>query len=81
VDALSAALDSGRHRGAVMHDFAVSRTDTITGSPTLRLADGTTTHNPGIQVTWQGPWAAGFPVIDSFDPNVYDTLVKRVAPV
>ncbi|MEU6795075.1 DsbA family protein [Nonomuraea wenchangensis] len=79
VAALRAALDDGRHRADVMRDFAISGTDAITGSPTLRFADGTSTHNPGISVSWQGPWAAGFPVVDAFDAGVYDDLLKRAA--
>ncbi|MEU4508147.1 hypothetical protein AB0G05_01505 [Nonomuraea wenchangensis] len=79
VAALRAALDDGRHRADVMRDFAISGTDAITGSPTLRFADGTSTHNPGISVSWQGPWAAGFPVVGSFDAGAYDDLLKRAA--
>ncbi|SEU40698.1 DsbA family oxidoreductase [Nonomuraea wenchangensis] len=79
VAALRGALDDGRHRADVVRDFAISGTDAITGSPTLRFADGTSTHNPGISVSWQGPWAAGFPVVDSFDPGAYDDLLKRAA--
>ena len=79
VDALAAALDSGRHRSDVMGDFAVSQTDAVAGSPTLRFEDGSSVHNPGIKVHWDGPWAAGFPVVDSHNPDVYDELVKRAA--
>jgi predicted DsbA family dithiol-disulfide isomerase len=79
VNALASELDSGRHRAGVMGDFAISRTDAIAGSPTFRLADGTTVNNPGIQVHWDGPWAAGFPVVDSHDPGAYDNLLKRAA--
>lgn len=77
VTELAAALDDGRHRSAVMSDFAVSQTDAVSGSPTFRLADGTTVSNPGIQVRWDGPWAAGFPVIEANDPTVYDDLLPR----
>ncbi|MET8984978.1 hypothetical protein ABZW49_05995 [Nonomuraea wenchangensis] len=31
------------------------------------------------RVSWQGPWAAGFPVVDSFDAGAYDDLLKRAA--
>lgn len=78
-DALAAALDDGRHRRDVMADFAVARTDAIDGSPTFRFPDGSTVTNPGIEVHWAGPWAAGFPVVDADDPNVYDVLLKRAA--
>ncbi|MGI5126249.1 DsbA family oxidoreductase [Pseudonocardia sp. CA-107938] len=77
VEALAAALDTGRHRADVMADFAVSQTDAIAGSPTFRLPDGTTVTNPGIEVHWEGPWAAGFPVVDAHDPSVYDDLLRK----
>ena len=79
VTALAAALDSGRYRADVMADFAVAQTGTVAGSPTFRFADATTVTNPGIHVHWDGPWAAGFPVVDSHDPGVYDDLLKRAA--
>lgn len=79
VTALATMLDSGRHRAGVMGDFAISQTDAVAGSPTFRFADGSSVNNPGIQVHWDGPWAAGFPVVDSHDPNVYDDLLKRAA--
>ncbi|MDR8409421.1 DsbA family protein [Nonomuraea sp. 3-1Str] len=81
VTELAAALDDGRHRADVMRDFAISRTDTVPGSPTFRFADGTAVNNPGVRVHWEGPWAAGFPVVDSHDPGVYDDLLERVVQV
>jgi predicted DsbA family dithiol-disulfide isomerase len=77
VDELAAALDEGRYRKDVMADFAVAQTDAIAGSPTFRFADGTTVTNPGIEMHWEGPWAAGFPVVDAHDPGVYDALLER----
>ncbi len=79
VDHLAAALDDGRHRRDVTADHAIARTDVIHGSPTFRLPDGTTVTNPGTEVTWAGPWAAGFPVITSHDPAALEELVRRVA--
>lgn len=79
VAALATALDTGRHRAAVLDDYAVARTDAIVGSPTLRFADGGAVTNPGVQVHWAGPWAAGFPVVDSDDPDVYVELLRRAA--
>ena len=79
VAALAEALDSGRHRRDVMDDHAVAQTDAIPGSPTLRLPDGTTVTNPGITVHWEGPWAAGYPVVDHDDPGVHDELLRRAA--
>jgi predicted DsbA family dithiol-disulfide isomerase len=78
--ALAAALDDGRHRSDVMGDFAAARNGTVPGSPTLRFEDGSAVNNPGIQVRWEGPWAAGFPIVESDDPDVYDELLKRAAP-
>ncbi|GEL18663.1 DsbA family oxidoreductase [Pseudonocardia asaccharolytica] len=77
VGALADALDSGRHRGDVMGDFAVARTDAIAGSPTFRLPDGTAAANPGMKVHWEGPFASGFPVVDADDPAVYQGLLRR----
>ncbi len=79
VAALTDALDSGRHRADVFADHAVAQTDAVAGSPTLRLADGTAATNPGTAVTWIGPWAAGFPVVDRHEPAALDALVRRAA--
>ena len=79
VRALTAALDTGRHRADVFADHAVARTDLVPGSPTMRLADGTTVTNPGTEVSWAGPWAAGFPIVGRHDPGVLDELVRRAA--
>ena len=80
VAALAAELDRGRRRASVMADFAVSRTDAVAGSPTFRLRDGSAVTNPGITVRWDGPWASGFPVVESHDPAVYDGLLERAVP-
>jgi predicted DsbA family dithiol-disulfide isomerase len=79
VDRLAADLDSGTYRRALMDDFAVSQTEEVRGSPHLFFADGTDAHNPGISVHWEGPWAAGYPVVDDDDPKVYDDIVRRAA--
>ena len=79
VGELADALDTGQHRRDVMADFAIARTDAIPGSPTLRLPDRTTISNPGIAVHWEGPWAAGYPIIDSDDRGVYEDLLRRAA--
>jgi predicted DsbA family dithiol-disulfide isomerase len=80
VAALAAELDRGRRRASVMGDFAVARTDAVAGSPTFRLRAGSAVTNPGITVHWDGPWASGFPVVESHDPAVYDGLLKRAVP-
>ena len=76
---LTDALDSGRHRADVFADHAVAQTDAVAGSPTLRLSDGTAVTNPGTDVTWAGPWAAGFPVVRRHEPTALDDLVRRAA--
>lgn len=79
VEALTDALDRGRHRADVFADHAVAQTDAVPGSPTVRLADGTAVTNPGTEVAWAGPWAAGFPIVGRHDPGVIDELVRRAA--
>ena len=36
-------------------------------------------YNPGTQVTWAGPWAAGFPMITAHDASAFDSIVRRAA--
>ncbi|GAB3820626.1 DsbA family oxidoreductase [Kribbella italica] len=76
---LTTDLDDGTFRRAVMDDFAVSQGDEITGSPHLFLPDGSAEHNPGITVHWEGPWAAGYPVVDHDRPEVFADLLVRAA--
>lgn len=77
--ALAAALRQGTYRAAVFEDFDLASTDTVTMSPHLFLPDGTNAANPGINVHWQGPWAAGFPVVDSDDPPAIERLLQHAA--
>jgi predicted DsbA family dithiol-disulfide isomerase len=79
VAALTHALDTGAHRRDITADHAVAQTHAIPASPTLRLADGTASTNPGTAVEWAGPWAAGYPVITSHDPDVLADIVRRAA--
>jgi predicted DsbA family dithiol-disulfide isomerase len=76
--ALTEALDTGRHRIDLMTDFEISKTDEVKGSPHLFLADGYEANNPGMSVHWQGPWAAGFPVVDSHDSDWIDEIFQRL---
>ena len=78
VAALTEALDTGRHRAELMSDFAISKTDEVQGSPHLFLPDGFGVNNPGISVHWQGPWAEGFPVVDSHDSDWIDEIFQRL---
>lgn len=77
--ALAAALDDGRARSTLMADHAVATTDTIQGSPQLFLPDGTSVHNPGIAVHWEGPYASGYPIAETTDNTWPDTLLKQAA--
>jgi predicted DsbA family dithiol-disulfide isomerase len=76
-DALAAALEDGRARGAMMADYRAHAAD-VQGSPHFFLADGSDAHNPGIELHWDD---AGYPVVDADDPAAYDALVRRAAEV
>ncbi|MDP5181791.1 DsbA family protein [Blastococcus sp. BMG 814] len=75
-DAVAAALDDGRARGAMMAGYRAHRDD-VQGSPHFFLADGSDVHNPGVAM--HPDEAGGYPVVDSDDPSVYDDLVRRAA--
>jgi hypothetical protein len=60
----------------MMRTYLASR-DSLQGSPHFFLADGSDTHNPGIAIHQVGEPGAGFLVVDSDDPTVYDELVRR----
>jgi predicted DsbA family dithiol-disulfide isomerase len=56
VDELWSEIRSGRPRIDVFHQFDLSSTDRIPGSPTFVLPDGSSHHNPGIDMHWSdGP--------------------------
>jgi predicted DsbA family dithiol-disulfide isomerase len=74
-------LDTGTYRAAIFADFAIAESDAIAGSPTFVLPNGDTITNPGITVHWEGPWAAGFPVVDKYDPTAYAELIQHAAKV
>jgi predicted DsbA family dithiol-disulfide isomerase len=76
-DKLAEALDDGRARRAVMDQKAFAETAEVKGSPHFFLPDGSDLHNPGVKHHWERDQGAGFPVIDSFDPSVYDELLQR----
>ncbi|TCO50698.1 DsbA family oxidoreductase [Actinocrispum wychmicini] len=78
VIALATALDEGKYRSHVMADHKVAQTDDVTGSPHLFLPDGSSVHNPGIDVRWEGPWAAGYPIARDTDPGWAENLLKSV---
>ncbi|TDD57708.1 hypothetical protein E1263_22355 [Kribbella antibiotica] len=77
--ALAAALDDGRARATMMADHAIAVTDAIQGSPQFVLPDGSSVHNPGIKVRWEGPFAAGYPIAENSDPGWAERLLKQAA--
>ena len=81
VDDLDRALRRGTYRHRIFDDLDVVRSGAVSMSPHLFLPNGTDIANPGIQLHWQGPWAAGFPVIDSDDPGIYEALLRTALPI
>lgn len=79
VHELDHALRRGTYRHRIFDGLDVVRSGAVSMSPHLFLPDGTDITNPGIRVHWQGPWAAGFPVVDSDDPGIYESLVRSAA--
>jgi predicted DsbA family dithiol-disulfide isomerase len=76
VDHVATALDTGRHRAAVMADFTAARTGAAPCSGTVVHPDGTGICNPGTRTEWVGgPMPHGTPVLLDDDPTVYDDLV------
>jgi predicted DsbA family dithiol-disulfide isomerase len=76
--ALEEALDDGRARRRVLSDYA-HHGEAVQGSPHLFLADGTDVHNPGVDLHWEGVKGRGFPVVDRYDPTVYEDVLLRAA--
>jgi len=60
-----------------MMQWQQARDGPVKGSPHLFFADGTDVANPGITMHWEGEHGHGFPVVDAFDPSVYETLLRR----
>jgi predicted DsbA family dithiol-disulfide isomerase len=79
VDALARALDEGRARSAVIEQRDTAERIGVKGSPHVYLPDGSDVANPGVEKHWEGDEGEGFPVIDAYDPSVYDDLIKRAA--
>ncbi|MFF1818579.1 DsbA family protein [Kribbella sp. NPDC058245] len=77
--ALAAALDDGRARATMMADHAIATTDAVQGSPRFVLPDGSSVHNPGITVRWEGPFAEGYPIAQNTDPGWAERLLKQAA--
>lgn len=79
VTQLTNALDKGTHRADVLSDYEVAQTDSVKGSPHLFLPDGTDAHNPGIDVRWDGPFAAGYPIAAEKDHGWAERLLRLAA--
>jgi len=79
VDALTAALDSGTARAAVMEQKEFAEGNAVKGSPHVFLADGTDVHNPGIEMDWHGEHDEGFPIVRQDRPEVYAKLIEKAA--
>ncbi|MBV8981871.1 MAG: DsbA family protein [Acidimicrobiia bacterium] len=78
--ALSDALAAGRARAMVMEQRDAAERIGVKGSPHVYAPDGTDVANPGIQKHWEGEEGEGFPVVDAFDPGVYEDLIRRALP-
>jgi predicted DsbA family dithiol-disulfide isomerase len=80
VHELAGALDDGRaHRAVLDQHGQAEASEEVKGSPSLFLSDGTTCHNPGIEMHWEGEQGRGFPVVTRYDPSVYGDLLVRAA--
>lgn len=78
VAALAEALDDGRARRAILHDWAVASGDEVRGSAHLFAPDGTNAQNPGITIGWTAdPRGEGMYTIEADDPAAIDDLVRR----
>ncbi len=78
VTALTAALDEGRARRALMDDWAVARGDEVRGSAHLFAPDGTNAQNPGITIGWQedDSAAGGIATVETDDPTAIEAIVR-----
>jgi len=79
VDALAEVLDGGRARAMVIEQRDTAERIGVKGSPHVYLPDGSDLANPGVDKHWEGEEGEGFPVIDGYDPSVYDDLIRRAA--
>jgi predicted DsbA family dithiol-disulfide isomerase len=70
------ALKDGTYRSRLFADMEVGATDEVKGSPHVFLSGGRDFHNPGIEMHWEGK---AFPVVDSYDANIYDEILKEAA--
>jgi predicted DsbA family dithiol-disulfide isomerase len=76
-ESLADALHDGRARSMVLEQKEEAERIGVEGSPHVYLPDGGDVANPGIDKHWEGEEGVGFPVIDAYDPSVYDDLLRR----
>ncbi len=72
---LAAALDDGRHRGAITADVAAASEAGVDDTPQVVLPDGTAHVNPGV--TYRR--VRGLAIVDSDHPSVYEEIVRVAA--
>ena len=78
-DRLAADLAEGVGRVELFADLKLAQSEAVAMSPHLFLPDGSSHTNPGLEVHWQGDWAAGFPVVDSDDQTIYESILISAA--
>ncbi|MGH2750216.1 MAG: DsbA family oxidoreductase [Actinomycetota bacterium] len=76
---LENALVEGEARRAIFGDLEVAKTHKVEGSPHFFFPDGTSVHNPGVTVDWEGKHGEGFPVVSRDEPWIYEELLTRAA--
>lgn len=77
---LTADLDAGVARPAVMRQSAAARTGAATCSGYVVLPDGSGACNPGIELGWLGPPdRKGTPIVVTDDPDAHRALVTAAA--
>lgn len=79
VDLLAVSLDDGRARSLVIRQWREAVDGPVQGSPHLFLADGGDAFNPGVAMRKLGDGDDWLPVVDAFDPAVYEPLLRRAA--
>jgi predicted DsbA family dithiol-disulfide isomerase len=80
LDRLMSDLDRGVARRALFEQFAEAKDGRVNCSPHVFLSDGTDAANPGVRVRWtNGRFRVGFPVVDDYDPTIYQQLIAHAA--
>lgn len=78
---LADAIDSGRVRHRIFEQWEIAKTDAVSGSPHLFLADGWNAQGPGLELNWSersdGQWVPTLVRDDT--AAIYGDLVRRAA--